>query len=172
MKGLYDNFPENLHRIDNFESSVPKKKLQQKLIETLHEMNSREFSSEETGQPALHGCTIIFEAGAAELKSFSFIDDEEAKKLQKALEKLPFQVLDFFFAIRYYKNDAEKRTPLRFDYYLLRTVFGENSMEMRVFHERGPRYISPEDLVTFMVDKINGKLTKKLLKRIESTEKP
>ena len=167
MLGRYDNFPENIHRIEIFKSTVSRKELQEKLVQALYKMNCKAFSFEEIGQQALRGCTIIFEAGIAESKSFNFIDEEETKKLHNALKKESFQVMDFFLAIRYYRNVAEKKIPLRFDYYLLRTVFGENSVEMRAFHERGPRYISPEDIIGFIAKKTNDVAARKILKDVE-----
>jgi hypothetical protein len=32
--------------------------------------------------------------------------------------------------------------------------------EVQVFHERGPRYISPEDLTTFVYNKVNETTSK------------
>jgi hypothetical protein len=167
MLGFYDNFPVNIHRIDNFSTPFSSKKLQQRLMGVLFEINRRTFSFEEIAYPTVPECTIIFEAGLAEAKSFNYIDEEEAKKVLSALRKSPFQTMDFFCAVRYYKDAAEKKTPLKFDYYMLRVVFGKNSVEIQVFHERGPRYISPEDIVTFLVNMINETSTRKILKKIE-----
>jgi hypothetical protein len=168
MLGLYDNFPVNIHRIDRFSTNFSSKKLQQRLISALREINRRKFSFEEIAYPTVPDCTIIFEAGLAEAKSFNYIDDEEAKKALSALKKTPFRTMDLFCAVRYYKDAAEKK-PLKFDYYMIRAIFGKNAVEIRVFHERGPRYISPEDMVAFLVNKVNGKSARKILKKIEAT---
>jgi hypothetical protein len=170
MIGLYENFPENIHRVENFTSVLPIRKLQQKLVHVLCEINRKTFSFEEIGHPALRGCTIIFEAGIAESKSFSFIDEEEAEKMVNALKKGPIQVIDLFLAVRYYKTEKENRIPLKFDYYMMRNVFDTDSVEMRVFHERGPRYISPEEVVTFLVNMINEAGAGKILKKIEPVQ--
>jgi hypothetical protein len=169
MLGFYDNFPVNIHRIDNFSTTFSNKKLQQRLIQVLREINRRSFSFEEIAYPTVPECTIIFEAGLADAKSFNYIDEEEAKKVLIALRKAPFQTMDFFCAVRYYKGTAEKKTPLKFDYYMMRTIFGKNAVEIQVFHERGPRYISPEDIVTFLVNMINETSPRKILKKIETT---
>ena len=63
--------------------------------------------------------------------------------------------MDFFCSIRYYKGIGEKKTPLKFDYYMLRTIFSKDTFEVQVFHERGPRYISPEELTMFIFTKVN-----------------
>jgi hypothetical protein len=167
MLGLYENFPENIHRTESFTPSLSSKKLQQRIIQVLNEMNRKTFSFEEIAHPSVPECTIIFEIGIADEKSFNYIDEEETKKVLNALKKEPFQVMDLFCAVRYYKDKTEKRTPLKFDYYIMRTVFGKNAVEVRVFHERGPRYISPEDIVTFLAKRINKTSTKKILKRVE-----
>ena len=168
MLGFYDNFPVNIHRIESFTTSLSSRKLQQRLITAFHEINSRHFSFEEIAYPTVPGCTIIFEAGLAETKNFTFIDEEETKKVLNALSKASFHTMDFFCAVRYYKGAEENKTPLKFDYYLLRFVFGKNSVETQVFHERGPRYISPEDLVTFLVTKVNGASARRVLKKTAS----
>jgi len=169
MLGRYENFPEGIHRIEHFTLALPSKKLQQKLIHVLSEINRKTFSFEEIANPTVPECTIIFEIGIADAESFNYIDEAETKKTLNALKKEPFRVLDFFCAVRYYKGKTEKKTPLKFDYYMLRFAFSKDTMEIRVFHERGPRYISPEDIVAFLVNKVNEASGRKILKKIESS---
>jgi hypothetical protein len=167
MLGRYENFPENIHRIESFASALSSKKLQQKIIQVLRETNRKTFSFEEIAHPTIPKCTILFEVGIADAKSFNYIDEEETNKVLNALKKEPFRVMDFFCAIRYYKAKTEKKTPLKFDYYMIRVAFSKDTMEIRVFHERGPRYVSPEDIVAFLVNKVNGATGRKILKKIE-----
>jgi hypothetical protein len=72
--------------------------------------------------------------------------------------------LDFFCSIRYYKSGGEKRQALKFDYYMLRTIFGKDTFELRLFHERGPLYIAPQDLTSFIVERLNEDSNRKILK--------
>jgi len=167
MLGSYDNFPENIHLKENYTAHLSTRRLQQRLIRVLQEVNRRTFSFSEIAHPFTPECTTIFEMGLAESKSFSYIDEEEAKRALNALKKRTLRLIDLFCAVRYYKGNGEKKTPLKFDYYLVRMVFGENAMEIQVFHERGPRYISPEDIVTFLVNRINEASARKILKKIE-----
>ena len=113
-----------------------------------------------------HG-KVIFEFGVAEAGNFNFIDEEELKKTLDFLAKERLTSMDFFCSIRYYKGEGEKKTPLKFDYYMLRTVFSKDTFEVQVFHERGPRYISPEDLTMFIYNKVNEVSSKnrKVLKK-------
>jgi hypothetical protein len=165
MIGFYENFPVNIHLIETFTTPLSNTKLQVKLIQVLHDVNRRTFSFEEVSCPTVPECTIIFEVGLADAGSFNYIDEDETRKVLTALRRASFQTMDFFCAVRYYKGNGEKK-PLKFDYYMMRAVFGKNAVEIRVFHERGPRYISPEDIVTFLVNKINATSTRKILKTV------
>ena len=167
MLGFYENFPKNIHRIESFASAFSIKKLQQRIIRVLREINRTTFSFEEIAHPALPQCTIHFEMGIADAESFNYIDEEETNRVLNALKKEQFGVMDVFCAVRYYKAVAEKKTPLKFDYYMIRFVFSKDTMEIRIFHERGPRYISPEDITTLLVSQINKTSTKRILKPVE-----
>lgn len=167
--GLYENFPaEKIHRLETFNSTLSTKHLQQKLIQILYEANRREFCFEEVANPTMPEGKVIFEFGLADAESFNYIDEEELKRALNFLDKERVHTLDFFCAIRYYKGSGEKKSALKFDYYLLRTIFSKDTLEVQVFHERGPRYVSPEDLVTVIEDKLNEGSARKILKKIES----
>lgn len=132
-------------------------------------MNTKTFTFEAFGSPSVPGCTVIFEAGIADANNFTYIDDEEEKKVSTTLRKKPFEVMDVFCVIRYYKDYVSCKKPLKFDYYITRFVFGEGDVELQVFHERGPRYVSPRDIVAFLVDRINETSTRRILKKIKQT---
>ena len=167
MLGFYENFPANIHLVANFTSAMSNRQLQQRLIQVLYEANRKKFSFGEVAHPAVSDCTIIFEFGIAEATGFNYIDEEEKKKMLNATREKPFRSMDFFCAVRYYKSNQTKKTPLKFDYYMARIIFSEeNSLELQIFHERGPRYISPEDLVAFVVNRVNEASSRKTLKRI------
>jgi hypothetical protein len=167
MLGFYENFPVKIHRIETFATPLSNNRLQRRLIQVVHNINRRTFSFEEVACPTVPECTIIFEAGLAEAKSFNYVDEEEKQKVLSALRKTPFQTMDFFCAVRYYKGTAEDKAPLKFDYYMMRLIFGKNNLEIQVFHERGPRYISPEDVITFVVNEVNKTSSRRTLKRTE-----
>jgi hypothetical protein len=133
-------------------------------------VNCRTFTFEDVGNPTIPGCTVIFEVGIADSNSFTFIDEDEMKKVLTILKQEPFGVMDFFCAIRYYKDYASNKKPLKFDYYIIRFVFSESIVELQVFHERGPRYFSPKDIVVFLMDRINETSARKVLKRTEEQD--
>ncbi len=165
--GIYENFPAQIHWVESFNSSLPSRQLQQRLIQLFCEINRREFCFEEITNPTIPEGKIVFEFGLADAQGFSFIDRDETKKAIELLVKTRFECLDVFCAIRYYKGIV-KKTPLKFDYYMLRTTFSKNAFEIRVHHERGPRYISPEELTVIIFNKINEVSDKKVLKRLRS----
>ena len=165
--GFYPNFPTNIHRAETFDTTLQIKQLQQKLIEVFFEVNRKEYSFEEVASPTVPGGRVIFEFGLADSDGFTFLDETELKKAQDVLQKERVTALDFFCSIRYYKGSGENKTALKFDYYMLRAVFGKGTMELQVFHERGPRYLSPEDLAAFVEEKINENVARKILRKAE-----
>jgi len=138
------------------------------LIQTLQKINKKKFISEDVAIPSLFQCTVIFEFGIAEANSFNYLDEEETNKVLKAIRRKPLQIMDFFCAVRYYKIQNEKKTSLKFDYYMMRFIFNKDLMEIQVFHEKGPRYVSPEDITKFVADRINKASTKKVLEALEN----
>ena len=167
--GFYENFPSSIHLVETFNSILPSKQLQQKLVQVFYEINRKEFSFEEAANPTLPDCKLIFEFGLADKGEFNYIDEEEVRKIRNLLSKENLRTMDFFCAIRYYKG--EKKQALKFDYYLLRTLYDEDILEIQVYHKKGPRYISPEDLALFMFNKINEASNRKILKKPLRNEK-
>jgi len=161
--GFYENFPLNIHMDESYNSALSSKQLQQKLIQVLYEINRGEFSFEEAANPTIPECKLVFEFGLADAENFNYIDEEEVKKVRKYLGKEQLGTMDFFCAIRYHKG--EKKTALKFDYYLIRTVYDRSVLGIQVFHKKGPRYISPEDLTLFVLNKVNEKSSRKILKK-------
>ncbi|MGD0159144.1 MAG: hypothetical protein ABSB89_02480 [Candidatus Bathyarchaeia archaeon] len=168
MLGFYTNFPQNIHKAETFSTSILNKKLQQTLVEALYRLNSETPGLEEVAEPSVPCCKVIFEFGVAEDNDFNYLDEEERKRLLAALQKKPFQVLDFFCVIRYRRMIGEKKARMRFDYYMLRFMFGESLLEVHVSHEKGTRHISPDDLVNLLVNRVNGAFSKKVLKPTEA----
>jgi len=163
--GLFDNFPANVPMLERFYSTVPIEQLQRRLIQTFYEINRREFSFEEAAYPTIPKCRIIFEFGLADAESFNFIDEQEVKKAQNLLAKEHLETLDFFCAIRYYKGNAEEKRPLKFDYYLVRTLYKGDVFGIQVYHKKGLMYVSPEDLTLFIFNKVNDASKRKILKK-------
>lgn len=168
MFGFYKNFPENIHKRVRFTVSSSNKRLQQTLIQIFRAINCKTFNLEDITLPSIPQCKVIFEFGIAETTTFNYIDMEEADRILKIIGKKPLQIMDLFCAIRYYKIRNEQKIPLKFDYYMIRFIFNKNLMEIQVFHERGPRYISPEDIINCIMDEIKKNFSKRILKSLET----
>jgi len=166
--GFYEKFPVNLHLVESFVSALASRQLQQRLIQVFYETNRKEFSFEEVANPTIPGCKVIFEFGFADAEGFSYIDQEEEKKVRYLLGKENLRTVDFLCGIRYYRQSGDKKSALRFDYYLIRTVFNRDMVEFQIHHERGPRYITPEDLSSLIFSKVNEASNKKALKRLNT----
>jgi len=159
--GFYENFPINIHRFDRFNSTLSIKHLQQRLVQVLKDVNRKEFSFEEITNPTVPDGRVIFEFGLAESGDFNYLNEEEVKRILSLLTKERLHSMDFFCSIRYYKGSGINRSALKFDYYMLRTIFSKDILEVQVFHERGPRYLSPEELTLFIFSKVNDESSRK-----------
>jgi len=165
--GYHENFPKQVHRVEGYNTNLTAKQLQEKILRTLRDANYKEFCFEEITTPTIPDGLVIIEFGLADGQSFSYLDEVT---LETAVDNLSKEVktLDFFCVIRYYKGEGDKKTPLKFDYYMLRTLYSKCALELQVYHERGPRYVSPEDLTDFLFSQINANQTRKVLKRVTS----
>jgi hypothetical protein len=169
MLGFYEGFPSNIHKTASFTVSTSNKRLQEQIIKLLSELNTKTFNLEDVAFPSIPQCTVIFEFGIAETNNFNYLDREEAEKALKTISKKPLKIMDFFCVIRYYKKTQDNRKkPLKFDYYMLRFLFNKNTFKILVFHEKGTRYVSQEDIVTFLANKLNEAFAKKVLKVLET----
>lgn len=169
MLGFYTNFPESIHRIQIFSVSISEKKMQRALVETLHRLNSETLNLEEVAAPSIPGCKTIFEVGVADGTDFNYLDAEEKERLFQALNVKPFQVMDFLCVIRYNKMQEKRKTRIRFDYYMLRFVFDAKLTEIRVFHEKGLRHTSPDDLIKLVANRVNAAFSKRAMRPSEPT---
>lgn len=165
--GTYDTFPENIHHLDHYQSFVSKRQLQKTLLQFLGEINRKELAFEQISIPTIPDGIVIFEFGLAEGAGFNYLSNEEVNRALEFLDQEDVDTIDFFCSIRYYKDTGAKRVALKFDYYMLRAVFAKGSLELRVFHEHGPRYLSPEDVTSFLVKGVNSESNKKIIR--EST---
>jgi len=163
MLGFYENFPVNVHMIMQLTTSVSAKKLQQAIVQALYRLNSENLSLEAIANPSISECTVIFEFGIAEGKTFNYLDYEETQKVLEKIGETSMKVMDFFSAIRYYKWKEGKSKPLKFDYYMIRLTFNANLVNVYVFHERGPRHISPEEIINLIVARVNTLFRRKAL---------
>jgi hypothetical protein len=166
MLGVLDNFPQTIHRMTCLASLISNRKLQQTLTEALQRLNKESVNMERIADPLMPQCSASFEFGIAETDGFNYLDDEEANRVLKMVQKNPFETMDFFCCLRYHRKHEDKPSPLRFDYYLLRFTFEEKTMDVLVFHERGPRHLSPEDLTDLVVSRINEVSQKKTLRLV------
>ncbi len=165
MLGRYENFPEVIHGIVRFicESSI--RKVQQTILSALHSLNHEVCGLRAVTPHLAQECMVSFELGVAEDFDFNFLDEKELDRLQRSIVEKELSTLDFFFVVRYHVvNDKGKRVPLKFDYHMLRFMFQENSVELRICHERGTQRVPLEDLITFITKRINEELSQRQLK--------
>jgi len=132
-----------------------------------HQLNSQSLSLGDVTTPPKHACQVGFEFGVAEESTFNFLDKEELQRLRKSIVDKALPTLDVFCAIRYHKiSEGGERTPLKFDYHLLRFIFYSKNIELLISHERGTQRIPLEDLTTFLTNRINKELATKQQRKL------
>ncbi|MCW4023399.1 MAG: hypothetical protein NWF02_09600 [Candidatus Bathyarchaeota archaeon] len=104
---------------------------------------------------------VSFEFGIADEQDFTFLDGKQLEQTLQAVEENEAAVLDFFVVVRYHRiEDKGKQIPLRFDYHILRFAFHEKIVELLIRHERGTQRIGIQDLVDFLIKRVNMELKK------------
>lgn len=166
MLAHYNNFPKNVHETEHFATSPSTGRLQQTFTEAFYKLNNETLNTEKASIPSVSNYIVTLEFGVANGDDFNYIDREEKTRIIEAVKTKPLQTMDFLCAIKYYKIEGDKKTPLKFDYLMLRLIFDKN-LEVQIFHERGPRRITPEEIISLIVDKINTDTAKRILKPLK-----
>jgi len=162
--GRYENFPENIHGISYFQHQDSMKSIQQAIFCTFHRLNSETFDIGTVTPYLKQKYEVGFEFGVADGFDFNFLDQNELDQCLKSVDETELEILDFFSTVRYHLiKDDGKRVPLRFDYHVLRFVFKEGVLELRIRHERGTQHVSIDDLTDFLVKQINAELSRSQL---------
>ncbi len=160
MLGCYENFPENIHGIGQISFLVSPKIVQKAIVAVFHRLNQGKLEVKKMEHLFPANCEVGFELGIGDEITFTFLDVAEVDKLWAEISKRTLRLLDFLCVLQYHLvEESGERAPLKFDYYLLRFAFGKNVAELSVFHERGPRRVHVEDLMSFLAELVNEKLT-------------
>lgn len=164
MLGRYENFPENVHGVALFEYQDSAKEVQKAILCTFHCLNQETFDLGAVTPYLKQNCEVGFEFGVADGVDFNFLDQKELDRCLKSVDETEVETFDFFFSVCYHlAGDGGKRVPLRFDYHVLRFLFQEGGLELRIRHERGTQRVPLDDLTDFLVKQINIELSRRQL---------
>ena len=167
LLGRYENFPENIHGISIFQLQYSTKSLQKAIFYTFHRLNSETFDVGAVTPYLKQNYEVGFEFGVADGFDFNFLDQNELDQCLESVDETKMENLDFFFTVRYHIiRDDGKRVPLRFDYHVLRFVFKDGVLELRIRHERGTQQVPLDDLIDFLVKQINVELSRRDLSQL------
>lgn len=159
MLGCYENFPEIIHGVARFTYRASTRKAQQAVVTAFCQLNQRRCWFEEIAHSSTPGCEVDFELGIGEDSDFTFLDEDESGRLEAEVARRTLAFLDFLCILQYHVvDDSGRRSPLKFDYFMLRFTFDKNFMELLVSHERGPQRVHVEDLMGFLMEKVEKKL--------------
>ena len=160
LLGRYENFPKNIHGISIFQHQDSTKSLQKAIFYMFHRLNSETFDVGTVTPYLKQNYEVGFEFGVADGFDFNFLDQNELDQCLEGVDETKIEILDFFFTVRYHIiRDDGKRVPLRFDYHVLRFVFKDGVLELRIRHERGTQQVPLDDLINFLVKQINVELS-------------
>jgi hypothetical protein len=160
LLGRYENFPENVHGITLFEYQDSTKEVQKAILCTFHRLNQVTFDLGAVTPYLKQNCVVGFEFGVADGVDFNFLDQTMLEQCLRSVDETELETLDFFFAVRYHRvRDGGKRVTLKFDYHVLRFLFQEGGLELRIRHERGPQRVPLDELTEFLVKQINVELS-------------
>jgi hypothetical protein len=161
LLGRYENFPENVHALALFDYQDSAKEVQQAILCALHHLNYERYDLDAVTPYLKQKCEVSFEFGVAEGFEFTFLDQKELDQCLRGVAEKELQTLDFFFSVRYHIiREDSKRVPLRFDYHVLRFIFQESGLELRIRHERGTQRVTLDDLTAFIAKRINAELSR------------
>jgi hypothetical protein len=162
LLGTYDDFPQIHHGTARFSYSVSTIELQRAILNCLLGLNE---NTDGLDLPELtkQNIRVEMEAGVADGLTFSSLDRDILSQCLMLASRSGFKTLDFFLVVRYYHVEATAKTPLKFDYYIVRFIFGQEELEILVHHERGTRRLAVKEFIAFQIHRINHvlKATKK-----------
>ncbi|MBS7615553.1 hypothetical protein KEJ18_07510 [Candidatus Bathyarchaeota archaeon] len=160
MIGIYDNFPETQHGAVIFSCKTQIQELKKTLLIFLQELNEQ-IEHLELPEFVKQNIHAKMDVGVADGLTFDYFDSECLKHCLREVSNNALSTLDLFFIVRYYIINGVKRKPLKFDYYITRFLFRENTVELLVYHDKGPRHLAVEEMVKFLFNNINHKLLSK-----------
>ncbi|MCW4015713.1 MAG: hypothetical protein NWF06_05030 [Candidatus Bathyarchaeota archaeon] len=164
MFGRYENFPVNIHGVARFQYQTAVKNIQLAILYAFHRLNSKVFELSAVTPYLTQNCEVGFEFGVANGFDFNFLDQTELDQSLRSVNETELETLDFFFIVRYHiVRDGGKRVPLRFDYHVLRFVFQEGVLELRIRHEKGTQHVPLDELTSFLIKQINFELSQRQL---------
>ncbi len=157
--GCYESFPEIIHGLARFSFRISSKKVQRIIASIFHHLNQEKLSLSEIGFSFPGDCDVEFEIGVGKGADFIFFEKVEFGRIDETIKNEMLVYLDFLCALKYHTTDNHgKKTALKFDYYLMRSIFYENFVELLIYHDHGPRRVHVEDFLNFLIKRIENEL--------------
>jgi hypothetical protein len=156
--GIFTNFPTIVHGTGEAFHKDPLHKVQRATILALKELNNyrERYPLSVSGQSGTYIGTLGFEIGIADDLFFNYLDDETVQKLCKPLHpRRKYHLLDFLIIVTYHYTQQKKRIALNFDHFHLRLLFDKRRVEGRLFHNKGTRRISLDEVLNRVFNQIS-----------------
>ena len=164
--GIFRNFPTIVHGIGEAFHNGQIYKIQQATIMGLKELNNyREpYPLSISGKSGTYIGTLGFEVGVADDIYFNYLDDETVQRLYNLLNpRRNYNILDFLIIVTYHYTQQKRSIALNFDHFHFRLVFNKRRIECRVFHHKGIRRMSIDELLNRIFNGIRKNMTQSSL---------
>lgn len=159
LLGRYENFPDAIHGMKRIAINASKGNVQKAVVSAFTQLSRRGCRFKGIAHSIPSSCEVFFEFGIGEDATFTFLDQNLKEKLVTEIRKKPLVFLDFLCVLKYCRvGKSGKRAPLKFDYYMLRFLFARSGLDFLAFHERGPRRVQVQDLLSFLKDRIESEM--------------
>jgi len=159
--GTFANFPSTIHGIAKAKFNDHPAKVQQTIVEAFHKLNdsSETYLISPSSRVGTYQGRVGFEIGIAQGTDFYNLTNEVTKNLCRAItSKKPYSRLDFIIIVTYHYKINGKENHLHFDYHQLRFSFNNDTLEIRLFHSKGTRRMSLNELTRRILTCINEEM--------------
>jgi hypothetical protein len=164
--GIFTNFPTVIHGWAEAIHNIRQHAVQQATIKALQELNRQHepYIINVAGESRRYNGTKGFEIGVAEGVFFNYLNNETVQRLCNPLSaRQSYHHLDFLIIVTYHYSKYNKVRALNFDYFQLRLIFNTQRIEARLFHNKGIRRTSLDEMLNRILNEINKKMVKSSL---------
>lgn len=167
--GTLEQFPTVYHARASLLFDINTDSLQKAILRGLRELSQerRHLDLTIADLPGYQSGEIKFKFGVGNKDGFDILDDKEAERVVRRIEeKGPFSTLDLAFHL-HYSTSVSKKHKVHQDQYMARLAFQSGRVEILLYHLRGVRRTSPDELVRLLLSTTNRELTRNKYSNLE-----
>jgi hypothetical protein len=164
--GIFTNFPSIVHGWAEAFHNNQQHEVQKATIRALQELNNHRepYRINVSSESRTYKGILGFEVGVGEGVFFTYLDDETVQRLyNSSSSRIHYHHLDFLIIVTYHYYKHNKTIALNFDHFQLRLIFNKQKIEAQLFHNKGTRRVSLDEILNRIFDEISKRLLKSAL---------